>query len=187
MRRGRHVKRKEGSLKRAGILYGVIAASVLVPVSQAGAVQPIVQTFHTSLTNFVLEDCGDFQVILNLSHDETITTFLDESGAAVRSQIRFNFSATLTNSVTGKVALERGAFAIFVDLSSGEGRQAGLILQITVPGQGMVVLEIAQVSFDLAGNASLSGAPSVTQDESLLCSLLRGTSVSNAKTGAPSR
>ena len=160
-------------MKRTLVVVGMVVAVALRLASPATAAGPIVQKIHTELTGFVLEDCGDFQIILDLNHDETIKTYFDKNGLPTRSTIQFNFDATLTNSVTGKVAFEKGSSTIFIDLTGGSEHQAGLILQITVPGQGVVVLEVAEVSFDGSANASLGGQPLVQEGDSFFCSLLR--------------
>lgn len=160
-------------MRRTATTFAILLAAMVGLAPPARATQPSVQTFHTEGSGLELEDCGDFKVILDFSHDETVTTFYDRFGSPVSAQIRFSFQATLTNSVTGKTAYERGAYTIFADLQTGEGRQAGLVLLITVPGQGMALLELGHVSFDAAGNASLVGSPRVTEGDSFFCSLLR--------------
>lgn len=159
-------------MRRTVLSFVVLLAVVVMFASPARASQPIVQRIHTEGSGLELEDCGDFKVMLDFSHDETITTFYDRFGSPASAQIRFSFDATLTNSVTGKTAKERGAYSLFADLQTGEARQAGLVLLIVVPGQGKVLLELGHVNFDSAGNASLAGNPQVT-DESFFCSLLR--------------
>jgi hypothetical protein len=160
-------------MRRTATTLAVLLAAILGLASPARATQPSVESFHTEGSGLELEDCGDFKVILDFSHDETITTFYDPSGAPVSAQIRFSFQATLTNSVTGKTAAERGAYTIFLDVQTGEGSQAGLVLLITVPGQGMALLELGHISVDDAGNLTLEGTPQVTEGDSFFCSLLR--------------
>lgn len=160
-------------MKRIGIYLALAASLLIVLASPARAAKPSVQTIHTELSDFPLEDCGDFIVLLDLSHDETITTYFDSSGAAKSATIRFQFTATLTNSVTGKVAFEKGASIQFIEFSGGEGHVAGLILQIVVPGEGVVLMEVGELVFDLAGQADLSGEPQLTEGDSLFCTILR--------------
>jgi hypothetical protein len=155
------------------MIFAILLTAMVGLASPARATQPSVQTFHTEGRDLELEDCGDFKVMLDFSHDETVTTFYGASGSPVSSQIRFSFQATLTNSVTGRTANERGAYSIFVDLQTGESRQAGLVLLITVPGQGVALLELGHISLDAAGSASLEGIPQVTEGDSFFCSLLR--------------
>jgi hypothetical protein len=160
-------------MKRIGVYLALAMSLLVVLASPARAAKPSVQTIHTELSDFPLEDCGDFEVILDLSHDETITTYFDSSGAPTSATFRFNFDATLTNSVTGKTAFEKGASIQFVDFSGGEGHVAGLILQIRVPGQGVVLMEVGELDFDQAGHAELSGEPVVIEGDSLFCTILR--------------
>jgi hypothetical protein len=159
-------------MKKSIIAIGVVAAFLLGLAAPAFAAKPTVQTVHTELTGFLLEDCGDFQIILNLTHDETITTFFDRSGAATSSSIQFDFNGTVTNSVTGRFAVEKGHFTIFVP-AQGDGREVGLILSIVVPGEGVALLEVAGVDFDGSLNATLSGSPHITDGDDFMCTLLR--------------
>jgi hypothetical protein len=92
------------------------------------AAQPTVTHLHTEGTDLPVQDCGTFVVLVDFVHDETITTYFDEAGTPTRTQILLNFSATLTNSVTGKSAYETGASMISLDLTSGQTRVAGLVL-----------------------------------------------------------
>jgi hypothetical protein len=159
-------------MKKSVIVIGVVAAFLLGLAAPALATKPTVQTIHTELSGFLLEDCGDFQIILDLTHDETITTYFDRSGAATSSTIQFDFAGTVTNSVTGRFADEKGHYSIFVP-TQGDGREVGLILSILVPGEGVWLLEVAGVDFDASLNATLSGSPHVTDGDDFMCTLLR--------------
>jgi len=159
---------------RIRALAGVALAVTLLLLSgqPAWATQPTVQSFHSSGTNVPLEDCGSFLVLATFTLDETITTYFDDSGQATRAAIRFKLDATLTNSVTLKKAYELESSSIMVDLQSDQARTVGLVLQIRVPGVGVVVLELGQVTFDASGAATLSGGLTLEQGGSVLCSIL---------------
>jgi hypothetical protein len=80
--------------------------------------------------------------------------------------------ATLTNSVTLKKVYESESFALMVDLQSDEARTVGFVLQIRVPGVGVVVLGLGQVTIEASGAATVSGGPTVEQGGSVFCSIL---------------
>jgi hypothetical protein len=157
-------------MRRGILLLGLIIVSSIVAAAPARAAEPSVQRIHSEGSNLPVQDCGTFTVLLSFVHDEVITTFTDEAGTPVRAQIRFHFTGTLVNSVTGKTAYELGDYTVFTDFQNG--RTVGLVLLIRVPGERVALLEIGSLSFDASGHASLSGAPRVFQGEALVCEIL---------------
>jgi hypothetical protein len=153
------------------IALPIAAASPVAPPGPTPALAPIITTFHSEGTDVPVEDCGSFTVLLSFSHDETITTFLDKSGTAIREQVRFNFSGTFTNSVTGKTAFENGDYTIIMDLNTGEAKDVGLVLLIRLRGVGVVTLELGQVT-SANGVVSESGGPKILDGGSFICSIL---------------
>ena len=155
------------------LLFGLVLATAMVVAipGVASATQPSVTSIHVEGTDAPVEDCGTFTALLTFTNDETITTFYDTSGVPTREQIRFNFSGTFTNSVTGKAADELGNYSIFVDLVSGQAQTVGLELLIHMPGSGVVTLELGSVQFD-GGTISNVGSPTILDDGSLICSIL---------------
>ena len=157
-------------MRRSALLLGFIIISSIGAATPARAAEPIVQRIHSEASDLPVQDCGTFVVLLSYVHDEIITTFLDASGNPGKAQIRFHFTGTLVNSVTGKTAYEIGDYTVFTDFQNG--RTVGLVLLIRVPGEGVALLELGSMSFDSSGHASLSGAPRVRQGESLICEIL---------------
>jgi hypothetical protein len=158
--------------RRTWVSIALVAGLVSFWADPASAVQPTVQSFHSEGSNVPIEDCGSFVVLLTYTHDETIVTYYDDSGEAIRAQIRFRFSATLRNSVTGKKAYESGSFTIIADLLSDQARTVGLVLQIRSPRGGVALLELGHVTVDASGSWADSGPAKVLQGDSLLCSIL---------------
>ena len=158
--------------RRAWVSVALVAGLVVFLAGSASAVQPTVQTFHSSGSDVPIEDCGSFVVLLTYTHDETIVTYYNDSGTAIRAKISFKLSATLTNSVTGKTAYESGSSKIIVDLLADQARTVGLVLQIRSPGSGVVLLELGHVTVDASGRSTVSGPAVVVQGDSLLCSIL---------------
>jgi hypothetical protein len=162
---------KEGIMRRAFTILGLVATMLLWQPGPVSATAPTISSFHDEGTNVPVEDCGAFVVLLSFSHDETITTYYDKSGVAIREQIRFNFSATLANSVTGETVGENGAYTITIDLARGETSTVGLILLMRLQGVGVVTLELGQATF--AGvRIGVTSTPGILDGGSLVCSIL---------------
>jgi hypothetical protein len=163
----------EGTMRSRALAGAALAATFLLFSGQpAWATQPTVQSFESSGTNVPLEDCGTFLVLATYTLDETITTYYDNSGQPIRAAIRFKLDAMLSNSVTLKKAYELESSAVMADLLTDEARTVGLVLQIRVPGAGVVVLELGKVTIDASGAATVSGGLTVEQGGSVLCSIL---------------
>jgi hypothetical protein len=161
-----------GDEMRKVLLVAVSVLAIVLSPGVAGAGKPQVQTFHAEGSDLEIEQCEDFTILLDFSHDTTITTYTDKDGSPVRSHISFQFVGTFSNPESGKSVYESGTYSVFVDLSTGEARVVGLVLLMRAPGQGVVLLELGQVQLDEGGNATLSGRPSAVEGASLLCSLL---------------
>jgi hypothetical protein len=155
-------------MRKAFIACLVGAATLAVPF-RASALSPTISSFHFEGSSIPVEDCGSFEVLLSFSHDETITTFYDKTGAPTRDQIRFVFSGTLTNSVTGKSADENGAYTITIDLTSDHANVVGLILVIRLEGVGVVTLELGHVTVE---QPSVINSPEILDGASFVCSIL---------------
>jgi hypothetical protein len=158
-------------MRRVLAVLGLALAMVLSLALPASAKQPTITRFHDEGSGVPVEDCGSFVVLLTFSHDETITTFYDNTGTPIRAQIRFSFSSTLTNSVTGKTAFETGDYTIIADLIGGDAKVVGLVLLIYLPGVGVVTLELGQVTFD-HGSIWVTSEPEILNGDSLFCSIL---------------
>jgi hypothetical protein len=158
-------------MRKVTILMGSTVALILLTISAASAGPPTITTFHDEFTDIPVEDCGSFMVLLTFSHDQTITTFYDKTGTPIRENVRFSFSGTFTNSVTGKRATENGVYTVIVDLVSGEANVVGLVLLIHMEGQGVVVLELGHVTFD-QGTITRVNSPQILDAGSLVCAIL---------------
>ncbi len=158
-------------MRRAFTIVGLAATMLLWQSGPVSAMAPASSSFHDEGTNVVVQDCGAFLVLLSFIHDEAITTFYDKSGIPIREQVRFKFSATLVNSVTGKSVAEDGAYTIIVDLARGETSTMGLILLMRLQGVGVVTLELGQVTF-AGGRIDVTSTPGILDGGSFVCAIL---------------
>jgi hypothetical protein len=159
-------------MRKALFAIGFAAAMIPAMALPASAGPPTVSTFHNEGTDVPVEDCGSFTVLLSFSHDETITTFYDKAASPIREQIRFNFSGTLTNSVTGKTAYEVGDSTVIIDLTNGETQTVGLVLLVRLPGFGVATLEIGHVVFESGTITEVDSLQVLDGGDSSFCSLL---------------
>ena len=160
-------------MRRRTWVTSILAAGLVVlTAGSASGLEPRVQKIQSSGSDIPIEDCGAFVVLLTYTTDETITTYTDAAGQAIRVSIRFRLSATLTNSVTRKTASESGSSLVIADLQTGQARTVGLVLQIRVAGVGVVVIELGRVTLLPSGTPVVGGAVSDLQSGSLFCSIL---------------
>ena len=99
----------------------------------------------------------EFTVLVNASIDVHGIIF---SEVPFNAQFHTRYVGTLTNSETGFTVGDDGHITDFV-YDDGESflvRQAGLIFQIVVPGQGSVAADVGLITFDFSGG----GEPVVT-------------------------
>ena len=145
----------------------------LTPVTTAFAAQPFVETFHNE-GSFIAADCGSFLALEDFVEDIRVTTFFDNAGNPIRAQVHVNFNGVITNSVTGRTVSDPGHFTITIDLQEGTSTYAGLVFAITVPGEGIAVLDAGKVVFDAEGNVIFVGGPHQFLEEgpALICAAL---------------
>ena len=158
-------------MRKALIILAVVLGAILSSPITASATAPTSVSFHDEASGLPVQDCGAFEVLLTFSHDESITTFYDKSGSASREQIRFNFTATLANSVSGKSAYEKGAYTIITDLASESTKVVGLVLLMHVRRVGVVTLELGQVTFNGA-TVTVARVPRILDGQASVCTIL---------------
>jgi hypothetical protein len=140
------------------LVAGLILAAVLARVSVAFADGPQIQSFTFVDTDYVLVDCGDFDIIENAVETVRIATFYDDAGNRVRRITHFTFSGTYTNSVTGETFTDTPDPQTYIrDYVNGTTTGHGLVFRITVPGEGIVLLDAGTVIFNADGTVTAYG------------------------------
>ena len=145
----------------------------LTSVTTVFAAKPFVETFHNE-GSFIAADCGSFLAVEDFVEDVRVTTFFDNAGNPIEVQVHSNFDGIITNSVTGRTVRDPGHFTITIDLQEGTTTYAGLVFAITVPGEGIAVLDAGKVVFDAEGNVVFVGGPHQFLEEgpALICAAL---------------
>jgi hypothetical protein len=131
------------------VVLGSAIASLFA--ATAAADQPTIeeQTLHRSIPNFV--SCPGFAVANEGDISRTVFTFTDDVGTPIRRVFHVHFTATLTNTVTGKSFLEEGNFIVTTDLTTGTTTVVGGIRLDTVPGLGLILAQAGRTVTDAQG------------------------------------
>ena len=162
------------NMKLLSLLIRLVAISLpLTSVTTVYAAPPDVQTFHEE-GSFATVNCGDFLALQDFVVDGRVTTFFDHAGNPVSVQVRVHYGGTFTNSITGLTLRDPARVTITVDLQDGTVTEAGLFYGITVPGEGIAVLDVGKIVFDADGNVLSVGGPHqfLEGGEALICAAL---------------
>jgi len=141
----------------------------------ASAAPPTVQTVHEEFMDVEIIDCGDFQILASATVDVRETIYFDKDGNEIRLMAHITYIGTLTNSVTGFSVSDPGHHTFFLDFVTGTERTTGLIYQITIPGQGSVVMDVGSITFEADGDVVIHGPHDVfVEGDAALCAALDG-------------
>jgi hypothetical protein len=155
------------------VISFVLISLALTSVTTVYAAPPDIQIFHDE-GSFATVDCGDFLALQDFVVDGRVTTFFDQAGNPVSVQVHMHYDGTFTNSITGLTLRDPARLTITVDLQDGTVTEAGLFYGITVPGQGIAVLDAGKIVFDADGNVLFVGGPHqfLEGGEALICAAL---------------
>jgi hypothetical protein len=157
----------------SGVIILVAVSLALVSAMTVSAAEPNTQAFHDENSG-VVADCGGFLALADYEIDGRATTFFDNDGNPLRVQAHAVYNGTLTNSVTGLILRDPSRLTLTASLQEGTTTQAGLAFAITVPGEGIAMLDVGRLVFDAEGNVIFEGGPHQFLDEgdSLICAAL---------------
>lgn len=162
------------NMKLLSLLIRFVSISLaLTSVTTVHAAPPDVHIFHDEGSTLVA-DCGNFLAIEDFTVDVRETTYFDRDGNPVRMQVHVNFNGVLTNSVTGLTLRDNGNNMFLIDLQEGTVATLGLFFGITVPGEGIAILDAGNVIFDADGNVIFEGGPHqfLAEGPALICAAL---------------
>jgi len=98
----------------------------------------------------LLAQCGAFQALDAFQGELSITAFLDKAGNPESAIIDFHGTDTFRNSVTGKSFTEpfhnKEFAALNGDLQPDKLTKVGVAFRLTVPGGGVVLLEVGRLA-----------------------------------------
>jgi hypothetical protein len=123
----------------------VMAAMMAAIASGAAATEPVLEEHHDEGT-VMLADCGEFQVLDRFVLDFTERLFFDQSGTLVRIVSTVSGTDTFINSETGKeIPTTTFHNAVIIDPEAVLGATNGVILRVTVPGSGAILLDVGRI------------------------------------------
>jgi hypothetical protein len=143
------------------IMLSTLAATMALMLALAGsasAAEPETETFHEEGTD-VVANCGGFKVLTDFEEDVQITTFFDSAGNPDYARVQEHFQDFFYNSKTGEGFTETDTLTAVFDLSSKNKISdkeitsiRGLAFHVTVPGEGVVLLDAGKLLYDAKGH-----------------------------------
>jgi hypothetical protein len=159
------------------IMLSTLAAAMALMLALAGsafAAEPETETFQEEGTD-VLANCGGFQVLDKFVVDVRQTTFVDSAGNPDYARVHFTFHDFFYNSKTGEGFAETNTVNVVFDLQSSATEGSGLSYHVTVPGEGVVLLDAGRLETDEAGEIVFAAGPKqvhLGEDTDKLCEAL---------------
>ena len=133
----------------AGLALGVSA--VLVSSPPAGARPPVEEKGMFSGLEFIT-DCGDFEIWDDFETFWSGKMFLDAEGNPLRVVEHVWGSDTFVNTTSGESVTGTINSGEIVDFAESTANQNGTIGRITVPGVGLVFIDVGRYVFDFENN-----------------------------------
>jgi hypothetical protein len=149
------------------IVLSTLAATMAVMLALAGsasAVGPTVEKFGPFSGSEQIADCGSgrerFEVWTDYMFEVQVITYYDSAGNPDYAREYYTFEDFFYNTDTGEGFSEHDRSNAVVDLSSGqEVTSSAVAYRVTVPGEGVVLLQAGTIRFDEDGNATFIAGP----------------------------
>jgi hypothetical protein len=133
------------------IMLSTLAAAMALMLALAGsasAAEPLIHRDHIEATG-VIANCGDFMVLDDYELDVRTTTFFDRAGNPDSVRVQEQFRDFFYNSKTGEGFAETSTLVFFRTLESYA--VVGVGIHVTVPGEGVVLLDAGRLIVDEDG------------------------------------
>ena len=158
--------------------FAAIMALMLGLAGSASAAKPSVLTFEEEGTELIA-DCGTFEVLTDYVLEGRVTTYFDREGNEDYERWHLQFHDFFYNSETGKGFAETNTTVVLVDPASGiEVSGTGLSYHVTVPGEGVVLLDVGRLERNEEGEIVFVAGPHqvhLGEDMDKLCEALAGS------------
>ena len=125
--------------------------------------------------------CDGYDIDLDTTHSESFTVYLDGSGEVVKVLVRLRATDVFTNTVTGKVVVNRGVFQeLFVrigDTDEFTHSLTGYKFMANSPGRGVVIQDVGRIEYvgeqeDIVFLAGQHHVPDGPEAEEVFCAAL---------------
>ena len=147
-------------LTRSCLVFGLAIAGLLAVQAPASAFEPERTVFiDQGFATLPDMDCGTFTLHEEMTSERIqLTTFFDQDGNVVRTELRINFVGELTRSDTGQTYIDRVAGGDRI-LPDGTVISFGAKPAMVDPGLGAIVLTTGRKIYDPAGNLVFEAGP----------------------------
>ena len=125
--------------------------------------------------------CDGYDIDLETSGGESFTVYSDGSGEVVKVLVRSRFRDVFTNTVTGKVVVNRAVFQqLFVRIGDSDEfthSLSGYRFMATSPGRGVVLQDVGRIEYvgeqeDIVFLAGQHHVPDGPEAEEVFCAAL---------------
>ena len=167
------------------IMLSTLAATAVVPFALGGVASadkpegtPAPVRLEPETGTELIAECGEFDVLTDFVVDGQSTIFFDSAGNPDYARVHLRFVDFYYNSETGEGFTEHEHSNTLLDLPSGEEvTSSGVSYRVTVPGEGVVLLEAGRLEFNEAGGIVFVAGPHqvLSQDTDKLCEALAGS------------
>jgi hypothetical protein len=151
----------------------LVLALAAMPVLAAA---PLQQRFDFAYESEPFASCDVFVILADGAGTTHLTTYFDRSGAPSRVTLHGVYSGLLTNPLNGNTLLDAPSVPfVTLDLQSGRQTSVGTYWNVTLPGEGVVLIEAGRLVFDGAGPPVFIAGPHLPPPATiaLLCEALR--------------
>lgn len=158
------------------LLVGLVILLSLMPVGGAWAKPPVRETWHFE-EDWFFEDCGDFEIWEVFFMDVRVTHFYDRDGNWVRTQEHWTGDGYVYNKDDPNLWFpENTVHNMGIYDASGGLTIVGKLVNITIPGEGVVFRTAGRVVYDSEGNLIFYAGDNdwIEGDKDALCAALRG-------------
>jgi len=146
---------KENAMKRVVVTLSVL--SMVVLGTSVLAVQPDMYSYSDSGQGFIGECDAGFEVWEDVSFDVRVKDYKDKDGIWIRSKQHVTVEGKVYNydDPTKYLPYKNSVYSIFDDPDTT--RIAGLWALVTVPGEGVIFIDVGLIIFDVDGVAFEAG------------------------------
>ena len=148
----RIVRRSAASRRQVGLASLLAATVILAPAQPAAALAPTTTTgtIASPPGGELIARCSGYDVRATYLVTYRATTFYDDTGTPVRIQTHYYGTGSFFNSTDPTKALIGKSPTIDTQwLQRGTSASVGLYLKNTVPGQGLALIDVGRLVWDL--------------------------------------